>query len=50
MPVQLLTYSIEIPLMIISLNSLSRGIMVIRLVIVYGELVMVSLKTKKRVG
>jgi hypothetical protein len=45
MPDQLLMYSIENPLMIISINSQSwGGIMVIRLVSDYGELVKVALK------
>jgi hypothetical protein len=46
MPDQLLICSIENPLMIISINSQSWGqeVMVIRLVIDYGELVKVALK------
>jgi hypothetical protein len=50
MPDQLLTYSIENPLMIISINILSCGVMVIRLVIDYGELVRVTLKKGWVVG
>jgi hypothetical protein len=44
MPDQLFTYFIENPLMIISINSGSWGIMVIRLVIDFGKLVKVALK------
>jgi hypothetical protein len=53
MPVQLFTYYIENPLMIISINSWNwGGVMVIGLVIDFGELVKVSQKRggRKRGG
>jgi hypothetical protein len=40
-------YSMEIPLMIISINSRSWGVMVIRLVIDHGELVKMALKKRE---
>jgi hypothetical protein len=46
-----LMYCIENPLMIISINSQSWGrVMVIRLVIDYGELVKVALKKRREYG
>jgi hypothetical protein len=55
MPDHLLMYYIENPLMIISINSwnfLAGGVMVVRLVIDFGELVNVTLNggAGKRVG
>jgi hypothetical protein len=46
MPDQLLMYSVENPLMIISITVGGGEVMVIRLVIDYGELVKVALKKK----
>jgi hypothetical protein len=46
-PDKLLMYSVENPLMIISINSWSWGVTVIRLVKDYGELVKVGQKNKE---
>jgi hypothetical protein len=48
MPDQLFTYYIENPLLIISKNSWSCGVMVSRILIIWGELVKVALKCGSR--